>query len=1291
MKKNPFILTLLLKKIIGISFAAGILIACGEFNGQVVSDLKVNNMVNPLGIDEVPVFGWSIKSNIVGFKQTAYQISIHEGSIDGLEVWNTGRVNSDKSANVEIDYAQASNLKKTTNYYWTVKIWDNMEKEHVAVQPGFFYTGLAYELVACNDVKYDNVLATVFPGAAFVGHPEIPLDADALVVYRIGYDFQITEDATQAGFIYGANEVRFTNAMYNDFLIEGENYLNVVVDISQLIDSSGPAQVKIYRKGYGPQDYLNPGNTTLLATYDVSNITRSNMYSLHTMALVCSGSNLTGCTIDGKEFQVVVDAPPMGQIAGYGQSGAPPAARRNPSGGAAPAGGGALRGNQQVALVTNPTGRSGDMCKFPRLNDIGFCSDGTVIFSNVSVNYYNTPQNQVFGQYTGAKYDIFKDLPGITVEGDNIFVVNTLVYSDPSYGSEPMVRTEFSTHADKTISDAKLFITSRGANVPYINGRRVGEDILHPGNLAHYATLRYATYDVKEMLRNGNNAMGAMLAPGWYGDEYGFYASGFNWYGDHWGLLAKLLITYEDGTTQEVNTNTQDWLAYLDGPVTYSSIYHGEYYDATKEIAIKGWSEPGFDNAGWVKAVISRVSHHEFDNPDLIGRVDLPARVMDVKKAAIISHPGAKFGNNPQRASYVFDFEENIVGVPRVRFKDILPEGTHVFLRYAEMLVDGEYEYPANAKAMDGMVYTENYRTARSLDRYITKGGVYETIQPEFTFHGFRYMDLSIMSDQLTQSEIDRIIRNAEVEGLVISSLPEITATFESSNSLLDRFFLNVARSHLGNHVYVGTDCPQRNERLPFLGDQQIFSETAVYFADMTQHYSNYAQLARDDQANSPSRNYSGSISSRDRIFRKGGVPYDPDLASNSPCWPLGGLTMAWDVYANNEDISILRDGWEENKMWINQYINAGKQDPKYEYLFNGSGLANHLEMSQSSDNGVEQVVAYGRALQYMAAIAETLELPTERDYYWSIYQGLKREFNDYMINSNDIPLNYAGEEITAQSCYATPIYYNMVDYDKHPNFVKNYLERCRNEGPEIAHVFNGKDFPLSNYSVTSGFTGTPAILGALARHGEYDTAHKMLENEEYCSWLYPVKLGATSMWERWDTQTELGPNYQTMNSWNHYGFGVAAVYMITTTAGIERGTNGQLANAGFRKFLLQPVSGGSLSHAKATYKSSFGLIESGWTADPDKVDAKGVTDMKTYNATIPANTSATLYLPMTTTFSPSAISAFKGCAGVTFVGFEQHQGIETARFELVAGGYNFSVVKGALNVTLKKGYVVSG
>lgn len=1258
--------------------------------GTVVSDLKVNNMEDPLGVDEIPVFGWSIDSNTVGFKQAAYQISIYEGSIDGPKVWDTGRVNSDKSANVELDYSQASNLKKTTNYVWTVKLWDNQGGEHTAVKPGSFYTGLAYELVACNDVKWDNVLATVFPGATYVGHPEIPLDADALVVYRMSYDFQIQEGATQAGFIYGANEVRFTNAMYNDFLIEGENYLNVVVDISKLIDRSGPAQVKVYRKGYGPQDYLQPDNTTLLATYDVSNITRGNMYRKHSMSLICGGANLTGCTIDGVAFQVAVDAPPMGQIAGYGQSGPPPAPPRIPAGGAAPGGGGAFGGTQAVVLVTNPTGRSGDMCKYPRLNDIGFYSDGTVVFSNVSVNMYNTPQNQVFGQNTGAKYDIFKSLPGITVEGANIKVTNTLAYADPSYGSEPMVRTEFSTAAGKTIKDAKLFVTSRGASVPYINGQRVGEDILHPGNLAHYATLRYVTYDVKEMLRSGANAIGAMLAPGWYGDEYGFNAAPFNWYGDQWGLLAKVLITYEDGTTQEVNTNTQDWMAYLDGPITYSSIYHGEYYDATKEAAIKGWSEPGFSNAGWVKAVYPKVSHTEFENPDLVARIDLPARVMDVKKGTIITNPGAKYGNNPQRTSFVFDFGENIVGVPRIKFKDKLPAGAQVFLRYSEMLIDGNYEYPVNAKAMAGMVYTESLRTARVIDRYIAKGGIYETIQPNFTFHGWRYMDLSIMCDELSQAEIDRIIRNAEVEGLVISSLPEITTTFESSNPLLDRFFLNVARSHLGNHIYVGTDCPQRNERLPFLGDQQIFSETAVYFADMTQFYSNYAQLARDDQANSATRNYAGSISSRGSIFKKEGVPYEIDRAATSVCWPLGGLTMAWDVYANNEDVSILRDGWEENKMWINQYINAGKQDPKYEYLFNGSGLANHLEMSKSSNNGVEQIVAYGRALQYMAAIAEALELPAERDYYWNIYQGLKREFNEYMIGADDVPLNYAGEKITAQSCYATPIYYNMVDYDKHPDFVKNYLERCKNEGPEIAHTFNGRDFPLSEYSVTSGFTGTPAILGALARHGEYDAAYKMLENEEYCSWLYPVKLGATSMWERWDTQTEYGPNYQTMNSWNHYGFGVAAVYMITTTAGIERGTNGELANVGFRKFLLQPVSGGSLEHAKATYKSSFGLIESGWSADPSKMDAKGVSDMKTYSATVPANTSATLYLPVTPTFSRSAVQAFRGCPGITFVGFEQHQGIETAKFELVAGGYNFSVDNGALQAALKNGYVAA-
>jgi alpha-L-rhamnosidase len=1270
-----------------------------EKNKTAVENLITNNMVNPLGLDEVPVFGWTIDSKAIGIKQTAYQIKIFEEDPDGVLVWDTGIIEDDKNANVELDYSKAENLKNTTDYTWTVTIWDNFGNEYKAKEPGKFSTGLAYELCTYNDIKHDNVKdATFGADAMYIGGPYVPFDADALTVYRMSYDFRIEEGSTDAGFVYAANEYRLSNAMYNDFLIEGENYINVVVDISMLVDGSGPAQVKIFRKGYGPQDYEQEDNTSLIKTYDLKNISKENMYEKHSMTLVCSGGNLTNCTLDGEAFMIATPSPNLGFQGGNFPQGAMAGGPGAPAG--APMG---MGGGGSTALTLNPTGRTGDNCKYPRVNDIGFYTSGKAVFSNVCINHYNKPGSEIFGAKTGAKYEIFNGLKGVTVDNDQIIVENTLVYADPSYGSEPMVRTEFTLAENQAIKNAKLYVTSRGASQFFINGKRVdsgivyhtdkngnnySRDYLTPGCLQFYGTMRYSTYDVADMLRNGKNAMGAITAPGWWGDEYVYQPAYFNWYGDTWGVMARLDVEYSDGTTETIVTNDKTWKSYADGPITYSSIYHGEYYDATKEAAIEGWSSPGYDDSEWMVAAYTPTADPNFDNPDYAGRVDYPAHVVEIIPATLVGTPSTKFGDNPERKTYIYDMGENMVGVPEIKFNSTLPKGAFVTLRYGETLVKGDYVYPLNAKEMDGMLYTENYRGARSLDRYITKGTKGgESFSPSFTFHGWQFLEVSINSDNLSDEEIAKIMAKAEIKGLQLSSVTEITTTFNSSNSLLDRFFLNVVRSHYDNNLYVGTDCPQRNERLPFLGDQQVYSETAVYMTDMTQFYSQYAALTRDYQPNSASRNFPGSLTGRGQYYSKEGVPFDTEATGTSIAWPMGALTLAWDVYANNEDLSIVRDQWDALKDWILQYINAGKKDPNFNYLFSGGGLSNHLQMSRSSNSGADQVCAFGRALQYMATLADALGNREDADYYWNLYLGLKDEFNRYMISEEDIPLAYNGQPTTAQSSYATPIYYNMVDYEMHPNFVKNYVERCKNEGTEIVNTINGVEKPLHEYSVTSGFTGTPCILGALAMHGEFYTAYKMLENEKYSSWLYPVTLGATSLWERWDTMIEEGPNSQTMNSFNHYAFGVSAAFMITNSLGIQRGENGKYNNVGYRNFILQPVSGGSLTFADGSYKSSFGTIKSSWKADIGTVSEKGVTDMTSYSATVPANTTATLYLPIGKTFNKEAVEKFENILGVEFIGFATRNNIEVAVFNLLSGGYDFEVKGGKLTAKLHKGY----
>jgi len=644
--------------------------------------------------------------------------------------------------------------------------------------------------------------------------------------------------------------------------------------------------------------------------------------------------------------------------------------------------------------------------------------------------------------------------------------------------------------------------------------------------------------------------------------------------------------------------------------------------------------------------------------------------------------------DNPQRIVYIYDMGENIVGVPVINFNTTLPEGAYITLRYGETMIKADYLHPKNAAQMDGMLYTENYRGARSLDRYITKGTKGgETIAPGYTFHGWQFIEVSIISDDLTDKEISSIMKKVEVTGLQLSSLTDITAEFESSNTLLNQFFKNLIRSHYDNHVTIPTDCPQRNERLAFLGDQQIYSETAVYMSDLTQFYSAFAQVARDYQVNTASRNYAGSLTGRGTYFSKEGVPYDTTASQSNVAWPMGGLTIAWDVFANNEDLSFVREHWNSMVMFVRQYINAGQNDPKFNYLFQGGGLSNHLDLTNADNSGYDQNVTFGRALMYMATMADALGYDDEAAYYKDYFEKFKAEFNEHMISDDDKPLTYDGQETIAQSSYAIALYYEMVDFEKHPDFIKNYLERCKNEGTELTATVNGVEMPLSEYSVTTGFTGTPCVLGALAENGEFYTAYRMLENENFASWLYPVTLGATSIWERWNTHTEYGPNSQTMNSYNHYAFATNVAFMMTTSAGIQRGDNGDLNRAGFSNFILQPSPGGSLNFVNASYNSIYGKIKSSWTANPDVVNNNGVSDMKSYSAVVPPNTNATLYLPLGQTINESSLDGFENIPGVTFIGLTTNNGIDVAKFELSAGGYDFKVSKGTLVASLQKGY----
>ena len=550
-------------------------------------------------------------------------------------------------------------------------------------------------------------------------------------MFIINYTMQLKGDSTRAGFVLGANDPRLNDWTKNNYLVEGENYIYVELDATGLRDNDPDtaAVLNIWRKGYCTADYQQKDNTSLVTSvelkdsvmvlngveYAVENdvgLTEKNINDPIDVRLVNSGNNI-GVTVNGVALTTV------GVVRSW-------------------------RGESVQTLdyfIVNPTGAIQDVPCFPRLNDIGFGvgKQDAAVFTNVSVRHYNQPNSVVFGKGVGATYSIFDRLKGVTVSGDEITVVgaisdNNIVYADPSYGSTPMLRKEFST--DREIERARLYVTARGIYEMYINGERVGNDWFSPGYTQYDKTINYVAYDVTNIIQPGTNAIGALLASGWWSDQMTFSLSNHNFWGDRQSLLAKLEITYKDGSTKTVVTDPA-WKYFGDGPIVYAGFFNGEEYDARKEVAVDGWGTAAYDDSAWDYAdQVLPLEQHA--NPRIVVKVDEPVRIAEEILGTYHSQP--KAGEDV----HIYDMGVNMVGVPQVKLPE-MKAGQVITFRFAETLYpelnkDNPYCYGDLA----GMILTENLRGAYVTDTYIAKGTPGgEIYTPRFTFHGYRYIEIS--------------------------------------------------------------------------------------------------------------------------------------------------------------------------------------------------------------------------------------------------------------------------------------------------------------------------------------------------------------------------------------------------------------------------------------------------------------------------------------------------------------------------------------------------------------------
>ena len=1117
-----------------------------------IQNLRVNYMERPLAIDaQHPVFSWQMESDRQGARQEAYQLVVRDGE---TVCWDSGKFLSD--ASVDIKYPAL--LAAETDYTVDLTVWN--EQGETLCASTSFATGL----------KDEDLSA--WHGACCIAPDEITFAAETVPVYRLCFDLKILEGGSRAGIVFGANDPRLLSSIHNNYLIHGENYIAYKLNVAQI-----PASVEVFRKGYQPDE---DGSEPFFAIkVPETIIDEQNRYQPHAFEIVISGNQMEFMTIDGQKLQTGIRNQRI-------MPGSPASAY------------------EETHLILNPLNEVMDVPIYPRLCNIGLAtdSDTTAVVTDYQIKHYGGDQNIIFGEKAGATYHIFEGFESLSINENQITVLpDTLVYADPSFAGLPMLRKDFTT--DQEIRNARIYATARGLFELTINGQKVGDEFLTPGDTDFRQHILYQAFDVTDQVRQGANALGAVLASGWFGDQTSYTIENYNYYGDTQAFLAVLVITYVDGTKAYIPTD-KSWQYYGEGPWRYAGNFNGETYDATKELS--GWNAPGFDASAWKSApeVTPCVCGYL---PKITAKIDPGMTLVETRSAKFVSR---ETRGTDHDSVYIYDMGVNMVGVPNITFPEGV-RGKKITVRYAEILYphldpDNEFYYGD----LGGLILTENLRGALVTDVYVMKGEKNEVFQPHFTFHGYRYVEISGLAEALPAENI---------LGLVFSSVRQ-ASFFESSNPLTNQLFENIIRSMIGNHLSIPTDCPQRDERLGWAGDANVFTETATYMSDMRAFYRNFCMLQRDAQG----------VDGTFHLYAPSYAPIGEAFALGYT-WNAAGVVMPFETFLQYGSRTVIEENYPNMKKHVEGMETMKAEGRKFLTSHIGF-LGDHLSIEDTDASLMDNAQFY-RVVRYTQKTAEILDFQEDAAAFKAYADGLKQEWNEVFIGEDHRTYNAKGILQDTQASYALPLMCDIYNDENRP-FAQQYLrEACEKTG----------------YTMTTGFMGTAPLLPALTEGGNVKTAYKMFEQTIYPSWLYPVINGATSIWERWSSYTiQNGFGGQNrMNSFNHYSLGGVGTWMMEFMAGIHRDEI-----SGFKSFILQPVAGGAFTYMKAAYESVYGTIHSVWTAE------NGV--MTSYDCEVPANTTATLYLPVGKV-QPS---------GEVLI----HNGLPVVRYELQAGKYHFDI-----------------
>lgn len=695
----------------------------------------------------------------------------------------------------------------------------------------------------------------------------------------------------------------------------------------------------------------------------------------------------------------------------------------------------------------------------------------------------------------------------------------------------PRVRRAF--RLPRAVTEARLYVTAHGLCEVEINGERVGDDILSPNWTVYDRRLQYRTYDVTELLREGENAIGAWLADGWYRGRLGFRGGHPNLYGSEIGLIAQLECRHADGSTTTIATD-EDWQAAF-GPIHHADLYIGEHYDARDETP--GWSSPGFPADGWTPVKVGTR-----DSATLVAPDGPPIRCTgEIAPQKIWRSPSGKT---------LVDFGQNLVGRLRLRVEG--PAGTPITIRHAEVLQGGE-------------LYTRPLRGALQTDTYVLGGGGPEEWEPRFTIHGFRYAEITGWPGELDASMLVARVYHTDMVR---------TGDLETSHDLLNQLHRNIVWGMRGNFVGLPTDCPQRDERLGWTGDIQVFAPSASFLYDCSGLLASWLK----DLAVEQEKLGDGTVPWYVPVI-PGGERWTP--IRPGAVWGDAAVLIPWVLYQRFGDLEIVRRQYPSARAWVDLIERLAGPDRIWNQSFQ---LGDWLDPTAPPDDPIAamtdpHLVAtayFAWSARHLAMMAEALGEGADAEKYAALADEVARAFvAEYALPDGRLRSD-------TQCAYALALRFDLLPPGKQ-------RERAAARLAELVAARGNR--------ISTGFAGTPAICDALTLAGKLPTAYALLEERECPSWLYTVLMGATTMWERWDSLLPDGTvNPGQMTSFNHYALGAVADWMHRTIGGLTA------TRPGYREVLVAPRPGGSITSATLTHETPYGRIDLSWRLDGEDV-----------------------------------------------------------------------------------------